>query len=201
MATLFENISKEFLLENITPRTEKSSQWFKNKLQLMSGINRQELLLSPEFKQRGQLIVQRPLIGTMHMFKYLPKGEETLPYYDQYPLVIITGRAKGGFRGLNLHYLPVMLRVRFLTLLYDVMQVSDEMDHDNELDWDRLNRGTLKRFLKPMIKTYLTKQVRGRIAQVFPPEWEIAAFLPFQRFRKSNRDIVWRDSYKQVYRR
>jgi hypothetical protein len=56
----------------------------------------------------------------------------------------------------------------------------------------------MKKFLKPMIKTYLTDNIEGYICKVPASEWEIAAFLPFQRFRKKNQSVVWRDSYKQV---
>jgi hypothetical protein len=138
------------------------------------------------------------------MFKYDPQTKDTLPYYDRYPVVILVGKPQGidGFNAINLHYLPVALRIRFLDLLYS--ELTDKtVDKNTKFStyWTRLNRGTKKKFLPPMIKTYITDNIIGRIAQVYPNEWEIAAFLPFQRFFKKNQNIVWRDSFKKVYRR
>ena len=47
------------------------------------------------------------------------KHKETLPFYDSFPLVIIIGKAKGGFLGMNLHYLPPTLRAKFLDALME----------------------------------------------------------------------------------
>ena len=45
---------------------------------------------------------------------YDAKHKATLPYYDGFPLILMLGPAKGGFMGLNLHYLPPVVRARLL---------------------------------------------------------------------------------------
>ena len=42
-----------------------------------------------------------------------------LPYYDRFPLCIPIQRAKGGFHGMNLHYLHPVIRAQFLDELLD----------------------------------------------------------------------------------
>lgn len=197
MASIFENISKEAFVEGITPQTQASMQWFGTKLQTMAGINTNDLFRDEKLKQRSTLLVNKSLIGTMHMFQYDPETKSELPYYDRYPLVIIVGKAKGGFRAINLHYLPVQLRIRFLDNLYKISTLENNFNSE----WDDLNRGRIKKFIKPIIKTYLTPNIKGRIAQVHKNEWDIAAFLPFHKFMKRNEQVVWRDSFKQVYKR
>jgi len=202
MATLFEKIAKQALEAGVTPRTRESMIWFARKLRSMQVGSREALIRSKEFKRRSRLNVTLPLIGTVHMFRYEPKNETKLPYYDQYPLVIIVDRAKGGFLGLNIHYLPVLLRARFLDVLYKDLN-NEKFDETTRMNtrWRRVNRGLTKKFLKPMIKHYLSDHVDGYIAQVYPDEWDTAMFLPFQRFRKANQNTVWRDSYQQIYSR
>ena len=199
MASLFQNIQEQALKAKITPRTKDSMQWFNKQLATMAGINRPQVLRDPVLERRSHVVVNRNLVGTVHMFRYNPKEKLTLPYYDQYPVVIIVGKARGGFNALNLHYLPVNLRIRFLDMLYQYT-TNDRFDETTRFMsfWNRINKGLMKKFLKPMIKTYLTDNIDGYICKVPASEWEIAAFLPFQRFRKKNQSVVWRDSYKQV---
>ena len=53
-------------------------------------------------------------IGSMYMYFYDPKWKDKLPFYDTFPLVLPFGPAKGGFYGINVHYLPYMLRAKVL---------------------------------------------------------------------------------------
>ena len=89
----------------------------------MRGINRDELM-KEEPLQRGA----RRIIGSMQMFYYDPKYKETLPYYDRFPLSIIVKPAKGGFLGLNLHYLPPILRAQFLDALMETVTSKKSED-------------------------------------------------------------------------
>jgi len=199
MASIFERIKKNpNFLKGITPRTKESMQWFERKLRSMV-VSRPQLIRSPELRQRSQLIVNRQLIGTMHMFKYDPAGKYELPYFDEFPLVIIVGPAKGGFKAINLHYLPPIMRIRFLDILYTEISGEDFTEDTRFIAfWNRLNKGLKKRYLRPMIRTYLLSQIEGRVAQVFPEEWEIAAFLPFQDFERKNKQFIWRNSMRMI---
>ena len=84
----------------------------------------------------------RRIIGSMQMFFYDPKHKETLPYYDRFPpLSIILKPAKGGFLGLNLHYLPPILRAQFLDALMDNVTSKKSEDAKFQLT-TRLLAGT-----------------------------------------------------------
>jgi hypothetical protein len=141
----------------------------------------------------------RQIPGSMFMYFYDPKHKKTLPYYDSFPLTVIVKSAPGGFHGLNLHYLPPLLRAKFLDSL---------MDHTNNMAYDDSTRfqvtyGMLQRTAKmkafaPCYKYYLNAHVRSRFAYVPPPEWEIATFLPTADFQKASRTQVYRDSRKAI---
>ena len=46
--------------------------------------------------------------GRMSMFFYDPKFKNRLPYYDTFPLVLPLETMRGGFIGLNFHYLHMV---------------------------------------------------------------------------------------------
>ena len=109
MANLFQKLEIEAFRAGITPRTKESREWFRKKAASLGRINTNQLM-----KQEELDLTARQANGSMYMFYYDPKHKETLPYYDSFPLAIVIERRPGGFLGLNLHYLPPILRAKFL---------------------------------------------------------------------------------------
>ena len=64
----------------------------------------------------GKLLGQQSN-GRMSMFVYDPKTKQKLPFYDTFPLVLPIDVIRGGFIGLNFHYLPYGLRFKLLEQL------------------------------------------------------------------------------------
>ena len=133
------------------------------------------------------------------MFFYDPKHKKTLPFYDAFPLVIPIGPAKGGFYGLNLHYLPPALRAKLLDGLLDNLnnRLYDESTQF-KINMQMLNRASTLKWFKPCLKHYLNDHVRSRFAMVESPEWEIATFLPTASFQKASKTAVWKDSRSKI---
>jgi hypothetical protein len=160
----------------------QSVEWMKKKV---SSFNRQP---AGKFK-----------IGGLFFFYYNPKGKATLPYYDQFPLVIPLERYPDGFLGLNLHYLPLPMRLAFLDKLmkYAIQGDAGEvMTVRISYDILKTSRG-LKEF-KPCLKRYLTSQVQSKLLAVEPNEWEAAISLPVQKFTGASSTEVWQESMKQI---
>ncbi len=61
----------------------------------------------------------QPAVGGMYMYLYDAKTKSKLPYYDRMPLIFPYKKVKGGFFGLNMHYLPLPLRANLMDALYD----------------------------------------------------------------------------------
>ena len=80
-------------------------------------MNRDKLLRDDALELKSKPVTRTGPQGNMYMFFYDPKYKETLPYYDGFPLIIMLGPAKGGFMGLNLHYLPPAVRARLLDII------------------------------------------------------------------------------------
>ena len=191
MSNLFDKLSREAFRAGVTPKTDESRKWFRQRAKDLRGINRKEL--------QRELPTGGDIIGTMQMFFYDPKTKDTLPYYDTFPLVVIVGPAEKGFYGLNLHYLPPMLRAKMLDGLMDIASSKRSPNAKFEITYETLKSTSKLKFFKPCFKHYLASNVKGGFAQVPAPEWEIATFLPVASFKKiPNPLTAYKDSRKMI---
>ena len=192
MSNLFQKLEIEAFRAGINPRTDESREWFRKRLQRMRSVNRLDL-------QKETETSNSPVIGSMSMFFYDPKYKDTLPFYDRFPLAVIVGPAPGGFYGLNLHYLPPILRAKMLDGLMDI---TNNKAYDETTKF-RMSNGILTRlsklkYYKPCYKHYLRKHMKSRFSIVSAPEWEIATFLPTQDFAKANTSSVYAASRRSI---
>lgn len=192
-SNIFNRLELQAFRAGITPRTKESREWFRKKASNLRSINR-EALMNEEPIKRGN----KQIVGSMQMFFYDPKFKEELPYYDAFPLVIVVGPAEGGFYGLNLHYLPPILRAKFLDALMGIADSKNTDDAKFSLSYRLLQRSSKLKYFKPCFKHYLNKHVKSKFAEVPAPEWEIATFLPTADFRKRNRNKVYYDSREMI---
>ena len=194
MSNLFQTLELEAFRKGIAPRTEQSREWFMTRARELRGIDRNKLMKEEPVQIRNQTA-----IGNMYMFFYDAKHKETLPYYDKFPLVIVIGPAKGGFMGLNLHYLPLPLRAKFLDALLDVLN-NKRYDETTKfrVSYDMLQHVSKMKYFKPCIKHYLTDHVKSRFSKVLAPEWEIATFLPTADWQGARASKVYADSRRII---
>ena len=194
MSNLFQKLELAAFRKGITPRSAESRAWFRRQASALGKVNRNQIMNEPELKLTGN---QFP--GGMFMFFYDPKGKDTLPYYDSFPLVFIVGDAKGGFTGLNLHYLPPLLRAKLLGSLID-LKSNNKYNASTRLrlSYDVLNSSSKHALFKPCFKQYLASNVRSQFSMVPAAEWEIATFLPMAQWQKASSTKVYRDSRKMV---
>ena len=196
MSNLFQTLELEAFRKGINPRTDESRDWFRRKVQSLRRINRTQLMQEDELNLVNR---QNPLIGSMNMFFYDPKHKDTLPVYDRFPLAIIIGPAEKGFYGLNLHYLPPVLRAKLLDGLMDITNNKkyDESTRFN-LNYRMLQSAAKLKYYKPCLKHYLTQHVKSRLARVQAPEWEIATFLPTADWAKGSSNQVYKQSRAMI---
>ncbi len=175
-------------------RTKKSREWFIKSLQNIRNISRKSILTDNLLIQRN-----KPLIGRLFMYFYDPKTKETLPYYDQFPLIVMVGPAEGGFYGLNLHYLSPRMRAVFFDKLMDHMN-NDKMDATTrlKLTYNMLSSISKLREFEPCFKRYLFKHMTSKTVEVPPDQWETALFLPTDSFSGEDRRAIWRKSKKSA---
>ena len=158
------------------------------------NVSRSKLMKEDPIELRS-----RPAVGRMYMYFYDPKTKDTLPYYDRFPLIIMVGPAPRGFMGLNLHYLPLDVRAKFLDALLGTIN-NERYDESTRfrLSYDMLKRASRLKAFRPCLKRYLSSHVRSRLALVPAPEWEIATFLPTADFEKASSSEVYKDSRRKM---
>ena len=191
LQTIFEKNRYDFTIAT------KSKTWFDQQANLLAGrgITPQRLM----GQAKGD-ITMNIIPGNLYMFFYDPKGKDTLPYYDKFPMVFPWKKFSGGFMGLNMHYLPYALRIKLMDRL---MQFKNNtlMDDTTKLKFSYgLINGVSKFALaKPCIKQYLTEHMKSPFVRVRSMDWPTAMMLPVERFEGSNKFAVWQDSIKKTY--
>jgi len=198
---IFQKIAKEGKIAGITPGTEEARDWFRDRASEVSDVNPKQIIRHTEARPNLYSKITQLDVGRMYMFQYDPKHKETLPYYDIFPLIFVMERYKDGFLGMNMHYLPPLFRARLMDRLYTIER-SDNMRESKKLrsSYALLNSAAKFKYFKPTVKRYLTTNLRSRLLWIPEEQWDIALFLPTERFRKQKKNSVWRESRQMIRR-
>jgi len=166
MATVFDKILD-------TTTGPKAYDWYRRQVRAMTTPGARALI------NQGKATM-RPKYGVMNLFGYDPKHKATLPYYDTFPLIFPLQAAKGGFYGLNFHYLTFGQRVVFLKQL---SKYASDKNYDRNTRYNLTGGIENNRFFKLTIKHYLWNHVRSSFLNIPADEMAIGIFLPVARFR------------------
>jgi hypothetical protein len=168
---------------------KKSQQWLTAQVQKLSKATPQQVL-------RDGNIVSTMVPGSLYLFFYDPKTKDTLPYYDRFPLVLPFRKVKGGFYGLNFHYIPPLMRVKLLDRLM-LFSTTAGLTENTRIKFKyQLIAGSAKfSWAQPCVKMYLNNHIVSRFVQIDPKDWVTAMMLPVERFT-TNKQTVWQDSRK-----
>ena len=167
----------------------KSTQWYRDKIKEFGTPGAMDLI-------RDGKRNNNPFFGRLNMFFYDPKHKKKLPYYDSFPLVLPLENYPDGFLGINLHYLPMTLRLRLLDKLVDYSN-NTKFDESTRLavDYSKLKKLSI---IKPTLKRYLAGRVKTQFRRIDADEFTVAALLPVQRFKKASAAEVYRDSRSMI---
>jgi len=187
---LFKKAARLKLLPN---ETQKAREWFRDMAMNRKTVNQDRLF-------QGSVLTNTPLPGRMFMYVYDAKTKKELPYWDAFPLIFHVNTVADGFYGINLHYLDPALRARLMDALYSTVNNTNYDDSTKlNISYSILKSASNLRYFKPCFKKYLFSHVKSRMIYVEPKEWDIALFLPLQKFQKESAENVWKESSKQVY--
>ena len=167
----------------------KSTQWYRDKIKEFGKPGAMDLI-------RDGKRNNKPFFGRLNMFFYDPKLKAKLPYYDTFPLVLPLEPYSDGFLGINLHYLPMTLRLQLLDRLVDYSN-NTKFDESTRLavDYSKLKKLSI---IKPTLKRYLAGRVKTQFRRIDADEFTVAALLPVQRFKKASAAEVYADSRKMI---
>jgi hypothetical protein len=181
--------------EDMRVMSKKSLEWLANRISeiknpgsIPRGVSKETYRQTTGFR-----------LGGMYCFYYDPKTKEKLDYYDRFPMVLVLDRYNDGFLGLNLHYLPFQYRIAFLGKLMKFADLNDAGEIERlRVTYDILTSSKRLKEFKPCLKRYLTGQIQSKILAIQSNEWDIAAFLPIQQFKKASAAKVWQESMEEI---
>ena len=181
---------------DLTARSQEAREWFRNKALATKRVNRTAML-----KERRKNSVTDPTqhsVGRMHMFFYDAKLKKDLPYWDKFPVIFIIELYDDGFLGINLHYLPPMLRAKLMDALYTTLNGSHTDTQKLQINYKILKNASRFRLFKPCIKRYLSAHIASRMVEIKANEWDHVMMLPLQQFQKASASEVWADSVAKI---
>ena len=177
----------------VSARARAAGDWFRSIVNRTRGAfsgETPEKILSRQGDDQASAI-----LGKMYFFSYNPKWKDKLPWYDTFPLVFPIEKYSDGFLGLNFHY----LRPKDRAILMDQLKMFTNNKKYDETTRLRLSYDMLKGFskiprAKPTIHRYLLNKTRSKFVLINAGEWEVALFLPVERFKKATKKQVWAHS-------
>lgn len=175
---------------------ESSFRWYQDMIRKV-GLNS----IQPQSVLRSNIgeFVTNIMPGDMYLFMYDPKTADKLPYYDTVPLVIPFKKAPGGFYGLNMHYLPPMLRMKLLEKLLQLVNDTSMSEKTRfVMSWKILDNAARFPGVHACVKRYLYTQIQTRIFKIHPSDWKKAIMLPIDNFEKQSRNVVFNDSRSKM---
>ena len=190
--TFFEKIRLKLRRYGIKSLSRGARNWLTDEVGSLKKMDRNKLLAEGD-------TVADALIGKMFMYFYNAKTKKELPYWDKFPLIFVIELYNDGWLGLNLHYLPLAIRVKLFDKL---LQYANDKSLD-KITKLRLSYALLKsvsRFpeVRPCIKRYLSGYVKSELLPVAAVDWEIALFLPVEQFQKEAKETVWKRSQEKI---
>lgn len=201
----------EALVENVKPalfreKTFQSLNWYRKKVREKLGQSETTSFSDPvtKFRQlnpawnKRVLTMEQP--GWFYAFTYNPKHKKTLPYYDRFPFIMMLELYSDGFLGLNMHYLSPVDRARFMSRLYQFETNSiPELSIESriKINYEVLKKSNQLAYYKPCLKRYLYSHVGSLFIPIYRDEWDVALFLPTEKFTKKPMTHVFEESKKK----
>lgn len=172
---------------------DRATNWLASNLSKIKTTMKQET-----FIDSSKTIVSRDMYpGRMFFFGYSPKTKDELHFWDEFPVVVVLHPKRGGFLGLNLHYLRPTRRADFLNKLLLYVDDPKYIAKNNEAAKMKVTYAILKyasglKDFRPCIKRYYYSHVITKVSFIPPAEWKTVPFFPLDKFKGASRADVWR---------
>jgi hypothetical protein len=158
---------------------DPSTGWRHNAVQWLRDVT-----TTQEYVFRGF----RP--GYIYHYEYLPKGKDTLSFYDKKPLIIFLKPADAGltYYGYNLHFVPMKLREE----VFNQFQYNHNGMVIDESTWRGMR--IIQRFYPFILRKYLYNRIRGKIYPIPMRlyDMENVKYFPSEHFYKMSSDQIFR---------
>lgn len=198
----FHDLWSEAIRKGLTPGKEKAARvWMRDQAKKIKvGEDPIAYIKSHDWSRGFKRRALYP--GFMYQFEYDAKNKDDpkkLPYWDRFPLIFPIEMYGDGFLGINLHYLNRPTRARLMDALYTL--AMNKKYNDNQrlaISYGILRSSAKFAPFKPCVKRYLSAHVRSNFFKIPAENWDIALFLPTERFVRKPKTYVWAESAKMM---
>ena len=128
--SFLDTLKSAIKTSSATAKARAAGDWFREKVKQASASTQMRAVTPNQLLKRQE--EGSAALGKMLFYKYDPKFAKKLPYWDMYPLVFPFEKAKGGFYGLNLHYIPPRDRAVLMDELNDY-ETNNKYDETTRL--------------------------------------------------------------------
>jgi len=192
---VLQNIEKAYFDQNPNARkrnTSKSLDWFRKYVPRTFNKVRTARM----FRDRD-LWESHIKPGNLYFFEYDAIHKDTLPVWDQYPLIFPwdSWRGKNGklyFIAINLHYLSPKHRYIAMKAL---LKLRNEKRYRKstrlKISWQVLKGLSQSKMFENCVKMYRVDHVKSVFVKVPPSSWELAIFLPTARWHNGGKSVAW----------
>ena len=191
--TYLDTLKKAIQTDNIATKARAAGNWFRSIVNRTKGKFSGE---TPSSILSRSSTFSTSVLGQMYFFSYEdPKWKMTLPWYDAFPLIFPIKKYNDGFLGINFHYLHPKDRAILMDQLKGYA-TNNKFDETTKLSltYNMLQGFSKIKRARPTIHRYISNRVNSKFVLVNADEWEVALFLPVERFKKASKQRVWTHS-------
>ncbi len=179
-------------LNRIDPtQIRQQTKWFNEEI---AKLAKQKLSPAKIVGSSGINKTQTLIPGKMYFFYYDPLHKDTLPYYDQFPLIIPFAKTDKSFTALNMHYVDYRTRILILNELIKITGAKTSTDNKIKYSWALIKSVAKLNQAKACVKMYLDDHVKSPFCEVPRGHWHTAMMLPVHRFVGAKAEHIWKES-------
>ena len=184
---ILQNIEKAFYRNNKGSRqrnTQRSLKWFSQ--YIPRSYNRVRMAQMMRDRDMWSDTI-RP--GDMYLAVYDPIHKDTLPYYDEFPLLMPWDMWKGENEltyiiSINLHFLPPALRFAAMKVLLTKRNEKRYRQSTKlKISWSVLKSMSNSKLFEHCVRVYRMDHFRSKFIKIPPQSWELVVFLPLARIK------------------
>jgi hypothetical protein len=193
--SFFQQAHREAKKQDIIGRSPEVREWYQDyAVRYGTGFSYTNML------KEGGRKVSRPMRGKMMFFRYRPDEIEST--YDLYPLIFVLNRGKDYFDGINFHYLVPKMRAMLLGDMFSYLS-NLNFDISTHLNFKQflnaVNTNKKFKFGKQALRRYNYKNIKSKIINVHPLDWELAIMVETAKFfnEKDSRTVsqqIWKET-------
>lgn len=200
---IFKKIQELRSNADIPKRGRLAQDWFRRTIRELFGDTpirgREQLVQAENTTTRTPQQIRGRRAGRLFMFVYNPKLRKQLPFYDRFPMVFVLEFRREGFLGLNMHYLPIKLRLQLFNKLTILLNTQNMNENTRlRLSYQIIKNATKFHNALPLVREYKNRYIRSRMLEVQARDWEIAMFLPAEQFKKRGKQTIWAETRKEI---